>query len=65
LDKEFTMEKKEKPNRAVLYGAYGAGTGATLGMLFGLMLFENMPLGLLAGVIVGFLVGAAYSTQAK
>ena len=59
------MEHKDKPNRAFLFGSYGAGIGALLGMLFGMMLFENMPLGLLARVIVGFLVGAAYSTQVK
>jgi hypothetical protein len=35
------------------------------GLVFGPVLFQNVPLGFLAGALIGILAGAAYSTRAK
>jgi hypothetical protein len=35
-----------------------AGSGLAIGMIFGLMLFENLPLGCAIGAALGLIIGA-------
>lgn len=41
-----------------MYTGSGLAIGAALGLLFGLMLFENMAFGTLIGAVLGLMVGA-------
>lgn len=44
--------------RSIMTLGTGAAAGAALGLLFGTMLLQDTPLGLLIGVIAGIAVGA-------
>jgi uncharacterized membrane protein len=52
------LSKKEHPKTAV-YAGSGLAVGAAAGMIFGLMLFENLALGCAIGAAVGLIMGAA------
>jgi uncharacterized membrane protein len=41
------------------YAGSGLAVGAAIGMIFGLMLFENLALGCAIGAALGLIVGAA------
>lgn len=45
--------------KSVYYAGTGLAIGAAIGMIFGLMLFENLALGCATGAALGLIVGAA------
>jgi hypothetical protein len=49
--------------RSIMTLGTGAAAGAALGLLFGTMLLNDTPLGLLMGVIAGIAVGALVDRQ--
>jgi flagellar biosynthesis protein FliR len=54
----------EKGNsKTATYAGYGLAVGATLGMICGLMLSENLVLGCAIGATLGLGVAAAVDTQ--
>ena len=48
-----------KTNKSAYYAGAGLATGAAIGMIFGLLLFENLAWGCVIGAAVGLVVGAA------
>ena len=56
-------EKKKKP--ALFYSDSGLVIGAALGLIYGLLLFDEMALGLVFGVAVGLVIGAILDAQSK
>jgi len=57
------MNNQSNHRKAVTYIASGAGIRAAIGLLFGLMLFDNLVWGGLAGVLAGILAGWLATTQ--
>ena len=47
------------------YAGTGLAIGAATGMIFGLLLFENLALGSAIGAAVGLVMGAAIDTQGR
>jgi len=55
-----TNSKKRNDNRkTVYYAGSGLAIGAAIGMIFGLLLFENLAWGCVIGSALGLLIGAA------
>ena len=59
------MEPNSGRRQTVVYTGTRIALGAGLGMLFGLMLLSNLPLGVMLGAVAGLLVGAVVDMQAK
>jgi hypothetical protein len=51
------MDEKNRVNRAVWQAGAGLAIGAALGMIFGLMLFEDVVWGTLIGAVAGLGIG--------
>ena len=51
--------KGENSRKTVYYVGSGLAIGAAIGMIFGLMLFENLAWGCVIGAAVGLVIGAA------
>jgi len=54
---EQNSSKGENSRKTVYYAGAGLAIGAGVGMIFGLMLFENMALGSAIGAAVGLVSG--------
>jgi hypothetical protein len=63
--KETPMSRSETHNNGknIQYAGVGIPIGTALGFLFGMLLFDNMPLGAGAGAAIGLIVGAAIDAQ--
>ena len=57
------LSKGEMPRKNVYYTGSGLGIGAVIGLIFGLLLFENLPWGCVIGAAVGLVIGAAIDTH--
>ncbi len=60
------MEKntsKGESRKTVHYAGAGLAIGAAIGMIFGLMLLENLALGCAIGAAVGLVMGALIDAQ--
>ncbi|MBL7066064.1 MAG: glycine zipper family protein [Anaerolineae bacterium] len=57
--------KGEKSRKTVYYAGAGLAIGAAIGMIFGLMLFENLAWGCVIGTAVGLVIGAAIDAQRR
>jgi uncharacterized membrane protein len=55
--------RTEKPQKTAYYAGAGVAIGAVVGMMFGLLLFENLAMGSAIGAGVGLVVGAMVDTQ--
>ena len=55
--------KGENSRRTTYYAGAGLAIGAAIGMVFGLMLFENQALGCAFGAALGLVMGAAPDAQ--
>jgi uncharacterized membrane protein len=51
--------KRENWGKTVYYTGSGLVIGVAVGMIFGLMLFENLALGSAIGAATGLMMGAA------
>jgi uncharacterized membrane protein len=51
--------------KSVYYAGAGMAIGAAIGMIFGLMLFENLAWGCVIGTAVGLVVGAAIDAHER
>ena len=51
--------KKENSRKTAYYAGAGLAIGAAIGMIFGLLLFENLAFGCAIGAGVGLVMGAA------
>jgi uncharacterized membrane protein len=58
------MDKKPK-DRKILYAGFGISVGAALGMIFGMLLFENLIFGAGIGATLGLIIGASIDAQQK
>jgi uncharacterized membrane protein len=56
---EKNSSKGQASHKSVYYAGSGLAIGAAIGMIFGLMLFENLALGCAIGAALGLIVGAA------
>jgi len=65
LLRSVSMEQNPESWRIVIYTGSGMAIGAALGLLFSLMLFENVIAGPLAGVVVGAVIGMIWELQSK
>jgi flagellar biosynthesis protein FliR len=61
------MKQKSNGNKrsALPHKGSGMAIGATLGFIFGLMLFDNLALGLVLGVAIGLGIGSMVDIQAN
>ncbi len=55
--------KEEKPRKNTNFAGSGMAIGATIGMMFGLMLFESQAMGCAFGAALGLVIGAAIDAQ--
>ena len=62
---EQNSSKGENSRNTVHCAGEGMAIGAAIGMIFGLMLFENLALGCAIGTAVGLLMGAAIDAQRR
>jgi uncharacterized membrane protein len=56
---------REKSRKIVRHAGAGLAIGAAIGMIFGLMLFENLALGYAIGTVVGLMIGAAIEARER
>lgn len=63
------QKMKSSPNKGrssrktAYYAGSGLAIGAAIGMIFGLMLFENMAWGCVIGAAIGLVIGAVIDAQ--
>ena len=57
--------KGEKTGKTMYCAGAGLSIGAAIGMIFGLMLFENQALGIAIGAAVGLVMGAAIDARGR
>jgi len=55
--------RRENWGKIVYYAGSGLAIGAAVGMIFGLMLFENLALGSAIGAAAGLVMGAAIDAR--
>ena len=60
---EQNSSKGKNSRKTVVCAGSGLAIGAAIGMVFGLMLFENLALGSAIGAAVGLVMGAAIDAQ--
>jgi len=60
---EQNSSKGQNSRKTAYYTGAGLAIGAAIGMIFGLMLFENLALGSAIGAGVGLVIGAAIDAQ--
>ena len=56
---EQNSSKGENSRKTAYYAGAGLAIGAAIGMIFGLLLFENLALGSTIGAAGGLVIGAA------
>ena len=61
------MEKKTKESndRKILFAGAGIPIGAALGLIFGMLLFDNLIFGAGIGAALGLIIGAIIDAQQK
>jgi uncharacterized membrane protein len=57
--------KGESFRKTAYYAGAGLAIGAAIGMIFGLMLFENLAWGCVIGAAVGLVMGAAIDAHER
>ena len=57
--------KGENSRKTVYYAGSGLAIGAAIGMIFGLLLFENLALGCAIGAALSLVMGAAIDAQRR
>jgi len=62
---EQNSSKGENSRKTVCYAGSGLAIGAAIGLIFGLMLFENMAWGCVIGAAVGLVMGAAIDAHER
>jgi len=60
---EQNSNKGDSSHKTFYYAGSGLAIGAAIGMIFGLLLFENLAWGCVIGTAVGLVVGAAIDAQ--
>lgn len=60
---ESSPNKGRSSRKTAYYAGSGLAIGAAVGMIFGLMLFENLAWGCVIGAAVGLVSGAAIDAQ--
>ena len=55
--------KGDDTRKTTYYAGSGLAIGAAIGMIFGLLLFENLAWGCVIGAAVGLVMGAAIDAQ--
>ena len=60
-----SSSKGGKFRKTAYYAGSGLAIGAAIGMIFGLMLFENLAWGCVIGAGVGLVIGAVIDAQAR
>ena len=60
---EQNSSKGENSRKTAYYAGSGLAIGAAIGMIFGLMLFENLAWGCVIGAALGLVIGAAIDAQ--
>jgi len=62
---EQNSSKGQNSRKTTYYAGAGLAIGAGVGMIFGLLLFENLALGSAIGAGVGLVVGAAIDAHER
>jgi len=62
---EQNSSKKVNSRKTTYFAGAGLAIGAAIGMIFGLMLFENQALGCAIGAAVGLVMGAAIDAHER
>jgi uncharacterized membrane protein len=58
-------KKDQQQKRKTSYTGIGIALGAPLGLIFGLLLFDNNGLGIVLGAALGVVIGAIADVQTK
>jgi uncharacterized membrane protein len=62
---EQNSSKGENSRKTVYTTGTGLAIGAAIGMILGLMLFENLAWGCVVGAAVGLVIGGAIDAQGR
>jgi hypothetical protein len=62
---EQNSSKGQNSRKTAYYAGAGLAIGAAIGMIFGLMLFENLAWGCVIGAAVGLVIGAAIDAHER
>ena len=62
---ERNSGKGKNSRKTVYHAGAGLAIGAAIGMIFGLLLFENLALGCVIGAAVGLVMGAAIDAHER
>lgn len=62
---DTNLSKGDDSRKTAYYAGPGLAIGAAIGMIFGLLLFENLALGPAIGAAVGLVMGAAIDAQER
>jgi len=62
---ERNSSKGENSRKTMYYAGAGLVVGAGVGMIFGLLLFENLALGCAIGAALGLVMGAAIDAHER
>jgi uncharacterized membrane protein len=62
---EQNSSKGDDTRKTAYYAGSGLAIGAAIGMIFGLLLFENLAWGCVIGAAVGLVMGAAIDAQRR
>lgn len=60
-----SQSKNVNDTRTELYAGGGLALGAALGLLFGLLLFENLAFGCVIGAVAGLVIGAGTAQECR
>ncbi|MCK4356167.1 glycine zipper family protein [Candidatus Bipolaricaulota bacterium] len=60
-----SSNKGRSSRKTAYYAGSGLAIGAAIGVVFGLMLFENLAWGCVIGAAVGLVIGAAIDAQTR
>jgi uncharacterized membrane protein len=62
---EQYSSKGDDTRKTAYYAGSGLAIGAGIGMIFGLLLFENLAWGCVIGAAVGLVIGAVIDAQGR
>jgi hypothetical protein len=62
---ELNSSKGENPSKTVYHTSSGLAVGAAIGMIFSLLLLENLAWGCVVGAAVGLVIAAAIDAHER
>lgn len=57
------LNEEENSSKATNFAGSGMAIGAAIGMIFGLLMFEDLPMGYVIGAALSLVIGAVIDAQ--